>query len=261
VPLRDVPMLARLLDGAAPRPGEPTQVRPAPAPAVLGDVRCWLAAPMAVRGESLGLLLAGSDAISAQQAEMAVMLAEQGALAYQNARLFSEVRRLASTDELTGLHNRRNFLDLAVRELARGDRHDLPVAALMVDIDHFKQINDTYGHAVGDEVIRVVADRLARACRQSDVLGRYGGEEFAVLGLGAPPGSRALAERLRAAIADEPVDTSVGSLAVTISVGLADEASVRVAGDRAAVLEELLGRADRALYTAKHAGRNGVAAA
>jgi diguanylate cyclase (GGDEF)-like protein len=125
---------------------------------------------------------------------------------------------------------------------------------MMVDIDHFKAINDEYGHQVGDEVIQVVARRLSRLALPGDVLGRYGGEEFALLVRDPGPDPSAAAERLRAAVADTPVATRAGALDVTVSVGAA---SLR-ADDTD--IGTLLGRADRNLYEAKRAGRNRVAA-
>jgi len=157
-------------------------------------------------------------------------------------------------DDLTGIANRRHFFVLAARELARAGGRDGGLTAMMVDIDHFKTINDEYGHQVGDEVIQVVARRLSRLALPGDVLGRYGGEEFALLA--RDPGSDpfASAERLRAAVADTPVATRAGALDVTVSVGAA---SLR-ADDTD--IGTLLGRADRNLYEAKRAGRNRVAA-
>jgi diguanylate cyclase (GGDEF)-like protein len=122
----------------------------------------------------------------------------------------------------------------------------------MLDIDKFKNINDTYGHGVGDEVIRTVAARLRAAVRNSDVLGRYGGEEFAVVLPDHEGDAPALAERMRAAVAATPISTPAGLIPVTISVGL----TALAAGDGS--LDQVLARADHALYQAKEAGRNQV---
>ncbi|WP_328475673.1 diguanylate cyclase [Actinoplanes sp. NBC_00393] len=196
------------------------------------------------------LLSAGSFDDTARQ--VAAALVAQGMSAYDNARLFSRVQELATTDELTGLHNRRHFYALAgalIEAAARGSRG---FAAAMLDIDKFKSINDTYGHGVGDEVIRTVAARVGAVIRTSDVLGRYGGEEFALVlpdheGLAA-----SLAERIRAAVAASPVPTAAGPIPVTVSVGLAEL-------DGADCLDQVLARADHALYRAKEGGRNRVA--
>jgi diguanylate cyclase (GGDEF)-like protein len=124
---------------------------------------------------------------------------------------------------------------------------------MMIDIDHFKSINDTYGHPTGDDVIRTVASRLAGLARRTDLLGRYGGEEFVLLlPETATRPSRDLAERLRAAIVDEPVETRSGPLTVSVSVGIATRRPTDPD------LTALLSRADEALYEAKKAGRNRV---
>ena len=189
------------------------------------------------------------------KAQIAAAIAGQGMTAYENARLFSQVREMATVDGLTGLYNRNHFFAEADRRLRHARHHRQPIAAIMVDIDHFKRINDSYGHPVGDEVIRVVAERLRGAARDGDVLGRYGGEEFALLS--ARPGNAAaeLAERLRQTVAGEPLLTAAGSLPVTISVGLA---YVDGGGED---LTQLLTRADHALYQAKQTGRDRVCVA
>ncbi|GID27704.1 diguanylate cyclase [Paractinoplanes brasiliensis] len=226
--------------------------------ALLGKPRSWWAIPVAVRGEPFGILLVGSardEPITEAQAQIAATIAGQGMTAYENARLFSQVRRLATIDGLTGLYNRGHFFTEADREVRLARMHRTPIAAVMVDIDHFKSINDTYGHPVGDEVIRVVADRLRQALGAGDVLGRYGGEEFALV---VPQDTHAAAEvaaRLHRVVSGEPVQTAAGLLPVTISVGLASGS-----GD-ALDLQLLLTRADHALYEAKQSGRNRVCVA
>jgi len=134
-------------------------------------------------------------------------------------------------------------------------RQGRPLASVMLDIDHFKRINDTYGHPVGDEVIRAVAARLRAAARDSDILGRYGGEEFALVTPDTGGSAAMLAERLREVITAEPVRTAAGLLAVTISAGVAGVTAAE--GD----LGQLLALADAALYEAKQGGRNRVASA
>ncbi|MCW2642730.1 MAG: hypothetical protein JWP76_5036, partial [Dactylosporangium sp.] len=214
---------------------------------LLGGPRSWLAIPVATRGEPLGTLLVGSaDDEVPQDAQVQVVaaLVEQGMIAYENARLFSQVRRLATIDGLTGLHNRNHFFAEAGRVLGVAQRHRRPAAVIMLDIDHFKRVNDTYGHPVGDEVIRTVATRLRETIRDGDVVGRYGGEEFALVTPETGSGAARLAERLRVAISERPVQTEAGALTVTISVGMAHVE----AGEQD--LSELLARADGALYAA-----------
>lgn len=166
------------------------------------------------------------------------------------------LEQMASTDPLTGVRNRRAFFEAGDTELERADRYGFPVSAFVLDIDHFKAVNDTYGHPVGDAVIRAVAQTALRTLRATDVLGRIGGEEFAILSThtGEDEAQR-LAERLREEVASTLVQCGLSRLHVTISVGTATWD-----GDGES-FEELLARADSALYMAKHAGRNRVAVA
>ncbi|WP_307834548.1 diguanylate cyclase [Paractinoplanes lichenicola] len=232
---------------------------PGLAPMLVDDPRVLctdvvLAVPLQHREGRAGVALLGGTGFDDTARKVAAALAFQGMAAYDNARLFSRVQELATTDELTGQHNRRHFYAIAgalVEAAARGGRS---LAAVMLDIDKFKGINDTYGHGVGDEVIREVATRIRTSIRQSDVLGRYGGEEFAVVlpdhaADDAAPAD--LAERMRVAVAETPVPTRAGPIPVTISVGVAPLA----AGDS---LDQVLARADHALYRAKETGRNRV---
>jgi diguanylate cyclase (GGDEF)-like protein len=173
--------------------------------------------------------------------------------AYDRALLFGQVAALAVVDDLTGIANRRQFFHLASRDLASCRRGQRELTALMIDIDHFKGINDRYGHATGDDVIRTVAARLAGTVRSTDVLGRYGGEEFALIMTDTDePTSAETAERLRALIADTGIDTRSGPVPVTISLGLT---RLRPADED---ITDVLARADRALYDAKQSGRNRV---
>jgi diguanylate cyclase (GGDEF)-like protein len=156
-----------------------------------------------------------------------------------------------STDELTGLATRRHFFDLAAECVGQARRDRRPLGVLMLDIDHFKRVNDTHGHATGDEVIRAVAARIRDALPPTSVMGRYGGEEFAVL-LPGDDDPDAAAERARAAVAAEPVAARGRRLPVTISIG----GTVLAGGEE---ITEAVARADTALYVAKREGRNRVA--
>ncbi|MBV8165470.1 MAG: diguanylate cyclase [Alphaproteobacteria bacterium] len=162
------------------------------------------------------------------------------------------LEQAAYTDPLSGALNRRSFLELSGREESRGRRRDYDLAVLMVDIDHFKQINDTFGHTAGDEVIRALADTCAKALRPSDIVARYGGEEF-IISLPETPFDHAamVAERVRAAVEHSVVATDVGAIRYTISIGLA-------ICSRATPLPEAMRMADAALYRAKRGGRNRV---
>jgi len=191
------------------------------------------AQPMQYGGEET--LLATIDDITAQkQAE---------------ARL----RELATRDVLTGIHNRRSLIELGQSELDRARRYSRPFAAAMIDIDHFKRVNDERGHAAGDEVLRAVVNSTSDALRGSDLFGRWGGEEFVVLlpetDLGA---AHRVLERVRAAVAATPFAVGDGPpVSVSISIGVAEWTGIEA-------LETLVQRADQALYTAKHQGRNRV---
>ena len=167
-----------------------------------------------------------------------------------------EAYELATTDSLTGVYNRRTFKELAEPLLSRARRTRTPVSLLLLDLDHFKRVNDTHGHLAGDEVLAGFA-RLARLClRKEDLLARFGGEEFVVLLPGTSEAAAvALAERIREEIADTPMHTGASDVSVTVSVGLAGES-----GERLPTLEALLARADEALYAAKAQGRNCVVA-
>lgn len=160
-------------------------------------------------------------------------------------------RLLARTDELTGLINRRHFLELAEHECAVARRYGRPLAVVLFDIDGFKKMNDSLGHQGGDEILRVVARRACSQVRSADVLARYGGEEFIVLVPDSTAESAAvIAERIREGIGASVIQTRVGTAYVTISVGVAEMQS------KSDSLEDLIRCADRALYHAKDAGRN-----
>lgn len=172
----------------------------------------------------------------------------------ESHRLRQELERLASTDPLTGLANRRAFLARAHETLARAGRDDLPVSVAMLDIDHFKAINDRFGHDVGDRVLQAVAARVRALVEPEDgVAARFGGEEFALLLPDAPvAAAQRLAERLRAALEATAVEAAGGPVRFTASLGVD-----RWRGGADSV-EAALKRADEALYRAKAAGRNRV---
>ncbi|NHZ82347.1 diguanylate cyclase [Massilia sp. CCM 8695] len=171
--------------------------------------------------------------------------------------LEQELRRQATRDALTGIFNRGAILDLLQKEIARRARTPECLSVIFADLDHFKRINDTYGHLAGDEVLREATQRMAAALRTYDAFGRYGGEELlAVLPDCDPEGALIVAERMRSAMADASVPTAYGEIAVTVSIGIA---SVSHAG--AADMTGLLHRADGALYAAKLRGRNFIAVA
>lgn len=171
-------------------------------------------------------------------------------------RLLEErLKLIADTDELTGLPNRRKFLHSALDALRTVKKSGAPVSLVVLDLDHFKDVNDTLGHDAGDETLWQIADQLSRGLRPGDILARWGGEEFVVLLPDTDQwGGILLAERLRARIEDYSVETTAASFAVTASFGvtqlLGNDHDLRAA----------LARADKALYDAKEAGRNRVRA-
>ncbi|HEU4421253.1 MAG TPA: diguanylate cyclase [Pilimelia sp.] len=251
------PTLATLLESALPVLGTATAAQPAPLPELLPGLQSWIAVPLSGQTGPVALLLIASttaDVYTQTHVEIAAVLAGQGMVAYQNACLFDQVRHLAATDALTGTYNRRRFFELASHRFTTARTHHNPLSAIMIDIDHFKQINDRYGHLVGDEVIREITGRLLRTVRERDLIGRYGGEEFSLI-VEADTDVGELAERLRAAVAATPITTEGGPLHATVSIGIAQLRP----GDPD--LSALLARADAALYQAKRRGRNCVVSA
>jgi diguanylate cyclase (GGDEF)-like protein len=164
-----------------------------------------------------------------------------------------ELARLSRTDPVTGISNRRQLDDDIVELCRAAGRHRGTVAAMVIDVDHFKAVNDRYGHQVGDRVLRIVAGRIRGALRATDIVGRWGGDEFVVL---LPrtdlPGALTVAERLGAAVAEQTICLpDAAPISVTVSIG--------VAADESPDADDLLGRADLSLYQAKSAGRGRVA--
>jgi diguanylate cyclase (GGDEF)-like protein len=181
----------------------------------------------------------------------------------EQARELSEKRRVkeeaaeaefrATHDALTGIWNRGAIMDMLRRELVRADREGMVVGVLLADLDHFKSVNDTYGHLAGDEVLREASRRIGAAVRSYDAVGRYGGEEFLILLAGCEDSSDMLkqAERIRTSVAAGPVNTEEAIIPVTCSMGVASSGEL---GE----VEQLLRAADAALYRAKRSGRNRV---
>ena len=173
----------------------------------------------------------------------------------ERERLFREVERLSTTDPLTGLSNRRHFDAAGQLETLRAQRHHRPLSAVMLDVDHFKKVNDTHGHAAGDRVLVSLAGLCVTATRRTDLKARLGGEEFCLLMPETSAASaRQVAERIRTGLLGLRFDEGDRSFGVCVSAGVAGHAD----GDG---LETLLARADRALYRAKESGRNRVVVA
>lgn len=232
------------------------------APVVFGEdlplegIRSLLVLPLPYGEEVLGTIVLASErpgAYSQELRERLEVIAHSAAISIKNAQHFELIRKMATTDGLTGLVNHRQFQVRYEEAMARARRTGSPFGLLLIDIDHFKLVNDEHGHPVGDEVLRSVARRLSQTVREVDLVARYGGEEFVVLLEGAAPeGARTMAERIREAVAAEPIAAGGKALRVTISLGLA---CYPLHGDGRELLLEL---ADQALYAAKRGGRNQV---
>ena len=213
---------------------------------------CYL--PLITEGKSMGVLWMWGEGIHESDMPTMSLFASQLAAALQNANLLTEVGRLAITDDLTGIYNRRYFFEMAEKKFAHAIKNKSPLSALLVVLDHFKKFNDSYGHVVGDQVLRASAQLMSSALRESDVLGRYGGEEFSII-LPDTNNSAAIyvAERLLANVADVPIDTEAGKLSIQLSIGIAGLSK------ETPTLHSLISRADQAMYIAKSAGRNRLA--
>jgi diguanylate cyclase (GGDEF)-like protein len=159
-------------------------------------------------------------------------------------------RTAACTDHLTGLLNRRTFLDNALTLCAKQAKRSEPVAMLMFDLDHFKSINDRFGHATGDEVLRVFGRVVRASTRMDDIIGRFGGEEFIAIVPGGLESANKIAERVRASFESAGVTVADHAVGATVSIGAA------ISYDPVKSIDALIARADAALYRAKHEGRN-----
>jgi len=218
----------------------------------LGSLCC---VPMLARGAVIGVITAGSpenDCFSADDQELLCYMTAAIAKEVENARLY----RLAVTDPLTGAFNRQHLGERLPTEVERHRRYGQQLSLMVIDVDHFKAVNDRHGHPVGDQVLRGLTRRIDELVRDVDFLVRYGGEEFlAVLPSTALDGARQVAERLRAQVAQTPIASTAGSISVTVSVGVAELSDEDVDG------MALIERADAALYRAKAAGRDRVVVA
>lgn len=216
-----------------------------------------LLAPLIAKGGLLGVLVV-ADRQSGQpyrdsDLEMLTLFASQAASALDNVRLYAKLERAATTDDLTGLANRRSFQEVLEKEVARAGRYGHSLSLLMLDIDHFKEVNDSYGHTVGDEVLRRLGKVLRTDLRNIDLPARYGGEEFAVIMPHTPkPYAGSVAERLRMNVEESNLFHTDRLRTVTVSIGVA--AYPVDATD----VDSLIDAADNALYQAKREGRNRV---
>ncbi len=230
-----------------------------------GDLSSVAMIPLRHRGRLIGSINLGSDDPGRFTRRHATDFLEHlgiiASFCIENTVNRARLLRSGFTDVLTGWHNRRYLQVRLKEELARARRDGSRLVCLMLDIDHFKRVNDTWGHAAGDEVLREIAVRIDAQVRASDVAARYGGEEFVVLMPHTDYASgRLLAERIRDAAAARPFALpDGGEVAVTISIGIAGVSPQAADGDLKTLGEALVARADVALYRAKAEGRNRVA--
>jgi diguanylate cyclase (GGDEF)-like protein len=240
---RHRPLLVRTLD-----PGKnPTLAE------ILPDARNLVVCPLFADGAPIGAMVLEygggvGTRIDRKMIASLTQFATHAGLVLRNAALMQQIRRMADTDALTGLANRRMFERSLAQEIARAQRHGETVTLMMMDIDNFKKLNDTYGHQVGDDVLRATGVTLSERSRPFDIAARYGGEEFAViLPSCTSKESLVVAERFRSALGDMP-----GPVAITASAGVATFPT------HAATADALLKAADEALYESKRMGRDRV---
>jgi diguanylate cyclase (GGDEF)-like protein len=211
--------------------------------------------PLTVGGRTVGVLGIRPDAgaMPADRRRIVEAAAALLAVSIKNSQLFREVRENSIKDALTGCINRAHSLEIIDAELRRARRNQMPVTVIMFDLDHFKDVNDRYGHLCGDAVLSAVGKRMKEVLRGSDLKCRWGGEEFLVLLPETPlHGARRVADTLRREIADRPIPWAGEGLTMTASFGVAQTLPGEVN------VEAVIARADQALYRAKDDGRNCV---
>lgn len=210
--------------------------------------------PLIVNDRAIGTIVLASTSggrFRKEVREMLGVIANQVAVSIENAKMYKRMEEMATTDGLTGLPNHRTFQARLAEMLMRAQRHEKPVSVVLTDIDKFKSVNDTYGHPIGDQVLKRVAKVVAQQVRKVDIVARYGGEEFAiVLEETDGAGAKLLCERVREEVAAQVMNSDKGAFRVTLSLGIA---SYPDDGMEQALLIE---RADQALYAAKQGGRN-----
>lgn len=222
----------------------------------MGWIRSFISVPIIIRGQVAGILniLSGTPVFFTQaHAERVAAFASQVAVAMENAQLFEQAYYLSVTDPLTELMNRRQFFEVSKIELERTRRYHRTLSVMMIDIDHFKHINDAHGHEAGDFALQEVARRIKHSVRAVDIVARYGGEEFIVL---MPETTlqeaRQVAERARKSVSEDPIENHSIEVRVTLSIGIAEMA------EQISDIDTIIRYADQALYAAKAAGRNRV---
>jgi len=221
-------------------------------------IKSYLGSPIHVKNKVVGYINVDSETTNAYNrihVERLKLFANQAAIAIENARLFEKVEQMAIIDNLTGLYNRHHFFELGEREFERFKRYRHPFSILLIDLDHFKHVNDNFGHAAGDQVLSNLAQIFSKTLRKMDIPGRIGGEEFIVL---LPETTMEcackVAERLRSSIESAVCKVGMASISVTASIGVA------AVSDQYDSLQSVVTDADTAMYKAKARGRNLVEA-
>lgn len=237
--------------------GRPETPRPLSKLARDEGIRCLICLPLSSRSDKLGVVYfyrKDRDSFDPEEIELLVTFARLAAQAVQNAQLHARVDREARIDSLTGLLNRRAFDRCLDDEQKRAQRYKKPYALMLIDIDHFKRINDSYGHPAGDAVLKALGCVFTEQCRDVDIVARYGGEEYAVILPEISGGTaKSVAERVRRAVFGTPFKLPDGrEIDVTVTIGISCYPNCAVDGPAA------VSTADQALYVAKEAGRNRV---
>ncbi len=222
------------------------------------DERSILGVPLTLGKEKLGALFLQAEqpnAYNSDQIRLVETIAHQASVSVSNAQMFEKIQSMAILDTLTGVYNRRYFFEYAENEISRSQRYESEMSLIMLDIDHFKLVNDRLGHLVGDQTLKMIVDTCLGVLRKSDVMCRFGGEEFLVL----LPETGQLdamiaANRICQRIADQslPTDSELGPVSVTVSIGVTQLKT------KTETLQDLIGEADQAMYQAKETGRNRV---
>ncbi len=221
-------------------------------------IKGFIGVPMILKDKVIGGIYAANKNdnghFTEEDEDLLLMLAFQATTAIENAQLYTKTSELATTDGLTGLLNRRAFMERLNEEAGRSSRYEHYFSFLLLDIDHFKRINDTYGHPAGDAVLKSLAQTLKRQVRTVDIVGRYGGEEFAIiLSETDSTGAKLVGNRIRGLVSKMPFSLPDGNnIGLTVSIGISIYPSCSTNVDL------LIEKADNALYSAKREGRNKV---
>jgi diguanylate cyclase (GGDEF)-like protein len=220
-------------------------------------LKSHLTLPLVIEGEIIGCISINSDQANmynVPRLQFFSVFGYQMAASLRHIRRFSTAKKEAIYDTLTNLFNRRHFEERLSAETQKAFENESNLSMIMVDIDHFKKVNDTFGHDGGDKVLREIASLLKNSVRQHDTVARYGGEEFALLLPGAPlDPTNMVAERIRRSVENTPFNMGQTQIRVTISLGISNFPIHRMKSK-----EELVKMADLALYEAKNGGRNRV---